>query len=154
MKRPSLLKHAYDADSVMTPMIDVVFLLLVFFVWTASFKVVEYILPTTMSAQLGAESEQVTETPPELLDFEQVVVRLEPAQGSAGAGGAQVFLNDQPLVSLAELGSRLATIFAVSSEAPVIVYPDPQVRMDAIIEVYDLARSTGFEKVNFAVNAQ
>ena len=38
-----------DIDSAMTPMIDVVFLLLVFFVWTASFQVVEFVLPSNMS---------------------------------------------------------------------------------------------------------
>ena len=53
MRRPSpLLQRGNDTDldSAMTPMIDVVFLLLVFFVWTASFTIVEHILDSEMSA--------------------------------------------------------------------------------------------------------
>ena len=53
MKRPSQLvdqrASAVDMDSAMTPMIDVVFLLLIFFVWTASFQIVEQILPSEIS---------------------------------------------------------------------------------------------------------
>ncbi len=64
-----------DLDSAMTPMIDVVFLLLVFFVWTASFQIVEYILPSDMSVQIGSEQAENMEPPPEK-DFEDVVVRI------------------------------------------------------------------------------
>ena len=42
----------------MTPMIDVIFLLLIFFVCTASFRAVEEVLPTNLSlpGAIGAES--------------------------------------------------------------------------------------------------
>ena len=78
MKRPSqLVDRGGDTsmDAAMTPMIDVVFLLLVFFVWTASFQIIEQILPSQMSAQLGAEPTEVNEPPPEA-DFENVVIRI------------------------------------------------------------------------------
>ena len=57
MRRKSpLVRRAgdIDIDKAMTPMIDVVFLLLVFFVWTASFQIIEHVLPSKMSAQLGS----------------------------------------------------------------------------------------------------
>ena len=51
----------------MTPMIDIVFLLLVFFVWTASFHLVEDSLPTSVTAELGeSESTEI----PEDIEFE------------------------------------------------------------------------------------
>ena len=37
----------------MTPMIDVVFMLLIFFVWTASFQVAELILPSSIVTDEG-----------------------------------------------------------------------------------------------------
>ena len=152
MKRPNLLTHANDNDVVMTPMIDVVFLLLVFFVWTASFKAIEYILPTALSAQLGASSEVASELPPDVIDFEQVVVRLEQAgEDSSGFGSLAVFLNDQELTSMPELASRLAAIYAVKQDAPIIIFPAPEIQISAVVEAYDIARSTGFETVNFAV---
>ena len=49
MRRPELHQRTRgDLEISMTPMIDVVFLLLVFFVWTASFQVVENMLPTSL----------------------------------------------------------------------------------------------------------
>ena len=54
MRRPSVFHRDQGALEIkMTPMIDVVFLLLVFFVWTASFHAVEYLLPSSLSQQLG-----------------------------------------------------------------------------------------------------
>ncbi|MBC8874781.1 MAG: biopolymer transporter ExbD, partial [Planctomycetes bacterium] len=54
MRRESIYtQRRSDLDVKMTPMIDVVFLLLVFFVWTASFHIVEHILPSSVSAVRG-----------------------------------------------------------------------------------------------------
>ena len=59
MKRPSpFLRRGteVDMDSAMTPMIDVVFLLLVFFVWTASFVAVEQVLPVSFLRNWGTKN--------------------------------------------------------------------------------------------------
>jgi biopolymer transport protein ExbD len=132
----------------MTPMIDVVFLLLVFFVWTASFQIVEQILPTTMSAQLGSEQSDV-QPPPEPQDFEDVVVKI-------GWDGQAVnwSINAQPLDSLKAVGAQLTTISQIQTEATVILHPQKIVPLGHVIEVYDVAKGVGFEKVSFAVNSQ
>jgi biopolymer transport protein ExbD len=137
-----------DLDSAMTPMIDVVFLLLVFFVWTASFQIVEQILPTTMSAQLGSEQSDV-QPPPEPQDFEDVVVKI-------GWDGQAVnwSINAQPLDSLKAVGAQLTTISQIQTEATVILHPQKIVPLGHVIEVYDVAKGVGFEKVSFAVNSQ
>ena len=45
MRRPSIFtQRGRGLDVEMTPMIDVVFLLLVFFIWTASFQIVENVI--------------------------------------------------------------------------------------------------------------
>ena len=64
-----------DIDSAMTPMIDVVFLLLVFFVWTASFQVVEQMLPAQLSSQMGTDPTTLVEPPPEK-DLEDIVIAV------------------------------------------------------------------------------
>ena len=56
MRRSSIYNERRgDVDVKMTPMIDVVFLLLVFFIWTASFQIVEQVLPSSVSAQRGTD---------------------------------------------------------------------------------------------------
>ena len=47
--------HHEQNDVAMTPMIDVVFLLMIFFVCTASFEIVEEILKRSPEALLGYE---------------------------------------------------------------------------------------------------
>lgn len=151
MRRPlPTVDHGRDTsiDSAMTPMIDVVFLLLVFFVWTASFQIVEQILPSRMSAQMGAEPTEMQEPPPEM-DFENVVVRI----GWDG-NQPQWRLNDRPIESLVELKSQLATIASIKLDAPVILHPDSVVPLGYVIEGYDVAKQVGFEKVSFAVNPE
>lgn len=150
MKRPSPLVrnrgNSTDIDSAMTPMIDVVFLLLVFFVWTVSFQIVEQILPSEMSSQLGSEPTQIEEPPPEA-DFDDVVVKI-------GWDGEQPNwqLNEQPVESVSALKQRLIAISGIKADAPVILYPEGTVPLGFVIEVYDVSKQSGFSKVSFAVN--
>ena len=76
MRRPdSFRSRDNDWDSMMTPMIDVVFLLLVFFVWTFSTEVVEYIIPSQMSYESGnRQTTQVEPLPKQ--DFDDVVIKI------------------------------------------------------------------------------
>lgn len=150
MKRPSpLIRHrvaSTDLDAAMTPMIDVVFLLLVFFVWTVSFQVVEQILPSQMSSQLGDQPSEMQEPPPEA-DFENLVVHI-------GWDGQQPLwsLNEQPLASSDALRQRLMVVSAIKEDAPVILHPDGQVPLGYVIQAYDWSKQAGFQKVSFAVN--
>ena len=151
MRRPSPLVDHDDTvqmESAMTPMIDVVFLLLVFFVWTASFQIVEQILPSEMSSQMGSETPLPVEPPPEM-DFDNVVIRVALQQDQP-----TWWLNDVPVGSLDELRAQLAAIAGVNTAAPVILHPDPAVPMGAVIRTYDAAKLSGFAKVSFAVNPQ
>ncbi len=77
MKIPSSTTSRGDGfdSATMTPMIDVVFLLLIFFVWTASISAVEYLLPSNLSPAPGSAA--VTEEPPPPPDFEPVVVKID-----------------------------------------------------------------------------
>lgn len=134
-----------DLDSAMTPMIDVVFLLLVFFVWTASFQIVEQILPSEVSAQMGNEPSELDEPPPEA-DFPDNVVTI----GWDGVNPNWTY-NEQPMSSLAELRSKLTEISSINASAPVILYPDKVVPLGHVIDVYDISKLSGFSRVSFAV---
>jgi biopolymer transport protein ExbD len=136
-----------DIDSAMTPMIDVVFLLLVFFVWTASFQVVEQMLPAELSSQMGTDQATPLEPPLEK-DLEDIVI------GVSFDGKAAWTLNGQPLSDAATVERRLASIARVDPAATVIVHPAPEVPLEYVIETYDAAKLTGFTSVSFAVNGK
>ena len=149
MRRPSpLLRRGneIDIESAMTPMIDVVFLLLVFFVWTASFQIIEQILPSEMSTQMGSEAVDVAEPPPEK-DFEDIVVRI-----SWNGTVPNWSINDQPVASLELVERQLKTISGIQPDAHVILHPHPTVPLGYVIETYDVAKVAGFAKIAFAVN--
>ena len=150
MRRPSPLVdrgNAADVDSAMTPMIDVVFLLLVFFVWTASFQIVEQILPSEVSEQQGTGDVADIEPVPQD-DFDDVVVKVD------WDGVAAVYqINGQPVPGLPEVQQQLTAIAGIRDDAPVILHPQPTVPVGVVIGAWDVAKLSGFEKISFAVNA-
>ncbi len=151
MKRPSqIVDRGGDTsmDAAMTPMIDVVFLLLVFFVWTASFQIIEQILPSQMSAQMGAEPAELDEPPPEA-DFENVVIRIRLIDEQPVWQ-----INDVPIESIDQLRTQLSAISEVKIDAPVILHPEQVVPLGDVIEVYDISKLAGFQKVSFAVTPE
>ena len=129
----------------MTPMIDVVFLLLIFFLWTASFRMAEQLLPSRMATEARTRGSEQDMT--EDLDFEPVVVRvLWQSQSPSWT------VNGRAANSLQMVFEKLSKVAAIKSDVPVIVDPEPTVPLGHAIEVYDLSREIGFGKVQFAAD--
>ena len=146
MRSPSVFLNRRDElDVAMTPMIDVVFLLLVFFVWTASFQVVEYALPANVAETSGSDPSDSSTPPPPEADFDPLVVRVQP--------GPMFELNGQQLSSVGILQQRLAAIASVRNQTPTVIHPDGQALMGPAVDAFDAARAAGFTKVAFAVPA-
>lgn len=149
MRKPSQYVQtgpATDIDSAMTPMIDVVFLLLVFFVWTASFQIIEQVMPSQLSQAAGSDPVENVQVP-EPADFDNLVIRIRIEND------VPVWLiRDQPLGSLDAVKQQLVAIAQISTEAPVILYPDQNVPLEHIVNAWDAAKVSGFGKVQFAVS--
>ena len=136
-------------EIMMTPMIDVIFLLLVFFLATSSFQVVEELLPggvSELKSSTGAAA-----TPPEEISqdsLEQVVVKLQ-ATGEATV----VNFNGVELAAFGELQSRFAAVGQVRATVPVIIDPMPSIEAREVIRAYDWARQAGLTRVYLATRA-
>lgn len=143
MKVPSAYqRNRGPLEIAMTPMIDVVFLLLVFFVWTASFQTVELLLPSQVEDVGGSAA--VESLPPELQDLERIVVRI------IRTGDQTTWImNQQPIAAWPEIKQRLATVAAIRTNLPVTIDPDLEVSVGETIRVYDAARSVGFDQIQF-----
>ena len=150
MRRPSIFTDRREPlDVKMTPMIDVVFLLLIFFVWTASFHIVEHILPSSVSEITGNNSLSPNEPPPPEADFHDVVVRVLWAEGRVSWRVGDELLND-----LAGVEAKLTRIYQAKADAPVIIDPDNATPLGDVIDVYDLSRRVGFDEVQFAASEE
>ena len=139
-------RQGRELEIKLTPMIDVVFLLLVFFIWNARLQKNEYVLPSQLSATMGSESEQPFDPPPEA-DFDDVVVRIRWVNDQPSWS-----INDNPVASLEELQQKLTVIQEIKRDAPVILHPDKQVPLGHVIDVYDRSRSAGFDRIQFAAS--
>lgn len=126
----------------MTPLIDVVFLLLIFFICTASFQIAESVLPTSLEAAGSTETDIQVDVDPQL---DRVIVKL-----TLRAGRVSWVVNDRPYASLGEVRSVLKQVALVDNSLPVIVDAEGIVPLGDVIDVYDICRLSGFDKIQFA----
>ena len=87
------------------------------------------------------------EPPSPEADFDSVVVRVftDPSQ-------PRWTVNGSPVESLGELRQILISIARIKRDAPLILDPAGEVPLGNVIDVFDLARLTGFEKIQFAAS--
>ncbi len=133
-------------ELMMTPMIDVVFLLLVFFLTTSSFQIIEHVLPSAVS-QSSSPSGSAASSPQEPTQdaLDQVVVKLAVVNQ-----GIVASLNGIALTEFTLLRERLKSISAVQADVPVIIDPEKNVAAKDVVAAYDWARQVGLTRVYLA----
>ena len=147
MRAPSRHDHERQPLEVkMTPMIDVIFLLLIFFVSTSSFQPPEEVLPTNMSLP-GSTSETVQIDPLEE-DLDEIVVKVMWRQG-----GPRWEVNQREYQQLQQVGGVLSAVAGFQADLPVILDVEGVVPMENVIDVYDLCRQIGLQRIQFAASA-
>ncbi len=129
----------------MTPMIDVIFLLLIFFVCTASFQVVEEVLPTYLALPGSVESE--VEIDPLEEDLDEITVKIF-RRGDRPAWK----VNGRDYDRLEQVGAVLSAAAEIKIDLPVILDVDAEVPIEDVIDVYDLCRQIGLQRIQFAVS--
>lgn len=129
----------------MTPMIDVIFLLLVFFLATSSFQIVEKLLPSGVSESNQPAGNEVAPQEPTDDALEQVIVKLE-LQGEE----TFVRLNGILLADFQNLKQRLESIAVAGADVPVIIDPQQSIVASDVIRAYDWARAAGLSRVYLA----
>lgn len=128
-------------DTKMTPMIDVIFQLIIFFLCTTGFATRESILAT----ELPPDGAVATE-PAVTLD-EIGPVRLE----VLGAGeDVRYRVNRQPLANLETVLERLTQVARVAPATPLILDVGSAVAIGKVIEIYDGTLNAGITKIHFA----
>ena len=136
-------------DSFMTPMIDVVFLLLIFFVCASIGQIRESSLPTPLAAG-SIESVDPVESPEPL---GEVWVRLS-RRGSGEGVVTTATVNNQLYNDWDRLRRTLRELASVAPEIPVILDIDNGVPVGDFIDIFDTCRSAGFDNVHFATAPQ
>jgi len=127
-------KRKEDVELNITPLIDVVFLLLIFFMITTTFE-----RESELSITLPEASREVSEAKPDAI---RVSVDAR----------SRVYVNDQAL-----LNTRTTTIKEAIDKAlgdlrdvPVIISADAEATHQIVVNVMDAARQLGLVKITFA----
>ena len=131
----------------MTPMIDVVFLLLIFFICTASFQIIEHNLPSQVQLEVPAGTSLV-ESEVETEDIEPVLLKIGWKQSQP-----VWTVSGQRCANLSSLERKLRAVARIDSAVPVILDIEPEVPFGIAIDAYDLSRKTGFSEIQFAADA-
>jgi biopolymer transport protein ExbD len=132
----------------MTPMIDVVFLLLVFFVCASVGQLPDSLLPAELGP--GATAAEVELPPPTPEDTEHQEVRVGLRPGKA-AGTVTIQLNAQPIPTAAELRQRLVQLADIDPLTQILLDIDDQVSTQQFISIYDLCQTLDFQAISFGV---
>lgn len=142
MKVPSSTRRQDISENMMTSMIDVVFLLLIFFVCAAAGNVYELLLPTDLAKSGGTGASAAAEP---AAPVDEVWVYL-----SVGPGGeTSMQLNGTDYRSFEDLRLVLMSLAEVAPESPVILDIAADVKAGEMVKVYDTCRAAGFHSINF-----
>ena len=127
----------------MTPMIDVIFLLLVFFVCTANLDPTEEILPMDTTLPGNVEVDVVHLDP---VDLDAVLIQITFDQEPHWQ------IEGNQCSTLREVQGILRLVRDVKADIPVIIESADNVPMANVIDVYDICRRVGLSQIQFAAH--
>jgi len=129
----------------MTPMIDVVFNLLIYFVLTASFATPEGLFESKMPRSHGLQASVQVPISPLRVRIERSV-----AAGSSVALQVEGFSpNPSDFGELADLLKQMQSVGGYSNQTPVIIAPEDNVPWDHVINAYNAAVRAAYANINF-----
>ncbi len=128
-------RSAEEAEINITPMLDIVFIMLIFFIVTTSFV-----------KELGVDLDRPSNAPvKEQKRSEVIPVRID--------ASGQVFVEDR-LVHVGAIRANIVSGLARKPDATVVVIADRNADSGYIVTVVDQARVAGAEKVSLAAAAR
>lgn len=126
----------------LTPMIDVTFLLLIFFLVTMKFKVLEGKLETELPKDVGVNAGEVDEL------LEKVDIGIEP--DSSREGGFRVLVNSQIMPNLTTFRAKLKVFVDLDPEQKATLYPHKAVDYEQVVKVVDQCLAVKLVNITFA----
>ena len=147
--------HKFESGPNMTPLVDVVMVILIFLMLVGTFSSGEWYLQQHTALVDAATSASTAPPPPGFVPDEPIVIRVsEPSADRFLAQADRISTGDkQALIEqLTKLRVDLEAIGKPLDKLAVVIQPKPDVRHRHYMAVYEAALSAGFTKVSFAVS--
>ncbi|HDP35340.1 MAG TPA: biopolymer transporter ExbD [Candidatus Hydrogenedentes bacterium] len=138
MKFPRNNARKIRASVELTPLIDVVFQLLIFFMLSSTF-IVQTSVPIELPKAEGAEN----------LESKKLTITLVYGEGGP-EGGGEVYANDTPIVNWTQLTRLLVELRERETDPLVLIRPDARVPTERLVKVLGLANSVGIKNYGIA----
>lgn len=148
MKPPVLRDRQHDFG-VMTPMIDIVFNLLIFLVITAAGQAPEALLPTELPATGGVISTVTPKAAPPLTIDVWLKLVYDPRRDRT-----VVDMNGTKYDDLSLLKGQLRALAELAADNPIVLDVGDAVPMRDVVDLYDTCQAAGFVSVDFALDPQ
>ena len=151
MKIRGAKKVHYDSGPNMTPLVDVVMVILIFLMLAGSFAGAEhYLVSNVPFTDKGAGGEP---PPPGFVPDEPLEIRVDsPNPDSFIARAGQITVGDADRLQglLEKMRDQLETAGTKRDKVQVVISPGRNVKYKFLVEVYQAALQAKFEKVGFA----
>ncbi|MDR0390278.1 MAG: biopolymer transporter ExbD [Planctomycetaceae bacterium] len=147
MKTIYLKQKKITPELKMTAMIDVIFLLLIFFICTANFRTSETLMKTNMSLPNNTNN-GITLLIPELSEIDVAIIKITFDKTP------QWHIAGKECKSIEQLYTLLIELRNIQKDLPVVIDSNPNVPMMHVIDAYDSCRAAGLTKIQFAANKQ
>ena len=134
MRRYARRDEEDGAQINLTPMLDVVFIMLIFFIVTATFV-----------KEVGLDVNQPEDDKPKTVDPDKrsIVVRIT---------SRDRILIAQRDVDWRSVRANIERMHAENPEAPVVIQPHPESRTEVMVHIMDSARQAGVTNVSLAAS--
>jgi len=135
MRRLTTREESDDSKINLTPMLDVVFIMLIFFIVTATFV-----------KEVGLDVNQPEDDKPQTVDPDKksIVVRITSRD--------RIIIARRD-VDVRSVRANIERLHAENPEAPVIIQPHPESRTETMIHIMDSARQAGVANVSLAAGS-
>ena len=132
MRRGKTRRDSEESKINLTPMLDVVFIMLIFFIVTATFV-----------KEIGLDVNRPDNKEPETIDPDKksIVVRI--------TNRDRIVIMGQD-IDVRSVRANIERMHAENPEAPVIIQPHPESTTNTMIQIMDSARQAGVYNVSLA----
>jgi biopolymer transport protein ExbD len=139
--------HRISMGLRMTPMIDVIFLLLIFFVLSAKFQEPEKFLPVFV----GTNSSRSVITPEIPLSI-SVSATADACQISVANHPPIILADGDPEQALLVMARKVQQTMEATGSVSIEVYCDDAISWDVVVKVYDVLYALGTENITFRID--
>lgn len=131
-----------DVPMELTPMIDVTFLLLIFFIVTIKFKVLEGKLETELPKDVGVNTSPIDD----ILEKVEITIQPDPSREE----GMRVLVNSQVMPNMTTFRARLKAFVENNPEQRATLYPELGINYEQVVKVVDQCLMADLTDITFA----